>query len=83
MPAGAKGALNGVHVAVTSGCNAQLTAQVAAAEPWEDLSEEERKCTFFDPEFSPVAESFDVNPEVRAVALPLSAKGQMHVNALS
>ena len=73
VPAGAKGAPNGVHVAVTSGCNAQLTAQVAAAEPWEDPSEAERKRTqFFDPDFSPVAESFDVNPEARLC--PSSAK---------
>ena len=77
-PASAKGAPNGVHVAATASCNARLTAQVAAAQPWEDAGQEEesRVAHFFDPDFSPVAESFDVNPEVRGVALcPPSARG--------
>jgi len=52
---------HGVHIDATAGSNAHLTAELAAAAPYELPGEAARP--FFDPGFSPVAESFDVNPE--------------------
>jgi len=52
---------HGVHIDATAGSNAHLTAELAAAAPYEIPGEATRP--FFDPGFSPVAESFDVNPE--------------------
>ena len=56
----AKG-MHGLRVDAASGSNAQLAAEVAAAKFWEPG--EPRTAHYFDPDFSPVAESFDVNPE--------------------
>ncbi len=56
----AKG-IRGLRVDAASGSNAQLAAEVAAAKSWEPG--EPRTAQYFDPDFSPVAESFDVNPE--------------------
>ena len=56
----AKG-IRGLRVDAASGSNAELAAEVAAAKTWEPG--EPRTAQYFDPDFSPVAESFDVNPE--------------------